>query len=92
MSYQQTTYYRQTQMRNEAAQLRAEAAEQRQYTEALDAPIPTGYAYAVLRPNHWGEIIADFQYFAPMNIITRRAQLGTERAALLAQLAQGGAA
>ena len=79
-------------MRNEAAQLRAEAAEQRQFTEALEAPIPTGYAYAVLRPNHWGEIIADFQYFAPMNIITRRAQLGTERATLLAQLAQGGAA
>jgi hypothetical protein len=91
MSYQQTTYYRQTQMRNEAAQMRQEAAEQRQYTEALEAPIPTGYAHIMLR-ECYGDIIADFQYFAPMNIITRRAPLGTPRATLLAQLAQGGAA
>lgn len=79
-------------MQEQAAQLRTEAAEQRQCTETLEAPIPTGYAYAVLRQNPWGEIIADFQYFEPMNIITRRAPLGTPRAALLAQLAQGGAA
>lgn len=92
MSYQQTTYYLQTQMRNEAAQLRAEAAEQRQYTEALEAPIPTGYARIMLR-ECYGDIIADF-YNKPQGVefITRRAPLGTPRAALLAQLAQGGAA
>ena len=78
-------------MQEQAAQVQTEAAEQRQYVEALEAPIPHGYAYAVLRPNPWGEVIADFQYFAPLTIITRRAQLGTPRAALLAQLAQGGA-
>lgn len=79
-------------MQEQAAQLRAEAAEQRQYTEALEAPIPTGYAHIMLR-ECYGDIIADF-YNKPQGVefVTRRAQLGTERAALLAQLAQGGAA
>lgn len=79
-------------MRNEAAQLRAEAAEKRQYTEAIEAPIPTGYAHIMLR-ECYGDIIADF-YNKPQGVefVTRRAQLGTPRAALLAQLAQGGAA
>lgn len=78
-------------MQEQAAQVRAEAAEKRQYTEAIEAPIPHGYAHVMVR-ECYGDIIADF-YAKPQGVefVTRRAPLGTPRAALLAQLAQGGA-
>lgn len=81
-------------MQEQAAQVRQAAAEMAAYTEATQADIPTGYAYAEIRPAlpEWNAVIVDFQYLRPMNIITRRATLGTPRAAQLLQLAQGGAA
>ena len=86
-----TKFARRRAMQEQAAQVRTEAAEQRQYREALEAPIPTGYAHIMLR-ECYGDIIADF-YDKPQGVefVTRRATLGTARAALLAQLAQGGA-
>lgn len=80
-------------MQEQAAQVRQAAAEQSLAKAMDEADIPTGYAYAEIRPAlpEWNAVIVDFQYLRPMNIVTLRAPLGTPRAAQLLQLAQGGA-
>lgn len=87
------TQLQRIQMRNQTLEAQRVAAEQSLAKAMDEADIPTGYAYAEIRPAlpEWNAVIIDFQYLKPMNIVTLRAPINTPRAAQLLQLAQGGA-
>jgi len=73
---------------NRLAEIRRFEAEVAEAVRMDKLPIPSEYWRVEYRPNPWGDIIADF-YVNGLEIVTRRAPVGTERAAQL--LAAGGA-